>query len=75
VNTVVTGLVKTELWDKLGYSKEKQEEIFESGAKRLPVGFVATPDHVAEAYLYLVRADYGNGSTVVIGKYFLEIRG
>ncbi|KAK0652733.1 oxidoreductase [Cercophora newfieldiana] len=66
VNTVVPGLVKTELWDKLGHSKEKQDEIFESGAKKLPVGFVATPDDIAEAYLYLVRADYSNGTTIVI---------
>ncbi|KAK4450181.1 hypothetical protein QBC34DRAFT_324243 [Podospora aff. communis PSN243] len=66
VNTVVPGLVRTELWDKLGHSKEKQDEIFESGAKKLPVGFVATPEDVAEAYLYLVRADYSNGATIVI---------
>ncbi|KAM0323962.1 hypothetical protein ACHAQA_008544 [Verticillium albo-atrum] len=66
VNTVVPGLVKTELWDKLGHSKEKQQEIFEQRGKELPVGFVATPDHIAEAYLYAVRADYANGTLVVI---------
>lgn len=67
VNTVVPGLVKTELWDKLGHTKEKQEQIFEDGAKNLSVGFVATPEHIAEAYLYAVRADYANGTTIVIG--------
>lgn len=66
MNTVVPGLVITELWDKLGQSKERQQEIFEKGAKELSVGFVATPEHVAEAYLYVVRADYANGTTVVI---------
>ncbi|KAJ9144721.1 NAD(P)-binding protein [Pleurostoma richardsiae] len=66
VNTVVPGLVKTELWDKLGHSKEKQEEIFEKGGKELSVGFVATPDDIAEAYLYTVRADYANGTIVII---------
>ncbi|KAM0282161.1 hypothetical protein ACHAQH_003201 [Verticillium albo-atrum] len=66
VNTVVPGLVKTELWDKLGHSKEKQQEIFEQRGRDLPVGFVATPDHIAEAYLYAVRADYTNGTLVVI---------
>ncbi|KAH8908304.1 NAD(P)-binding protein [Coniochaeta sp. PMI_546] len=70
VNTVVPGLVITELWDKLGHSKEKQAEIFDKGAKDLSVGFVATPEHIAEAYLYAVRADYANGSTIVIGKLF-----
>ena len=68
VNTVVPGLVKTELWDKLGHSKEKQEEIFNKGSKDLSVGFVATPTDIAEAYLYTVRADYANGTLVVIGK-------
>ena len=66
VNTVVPGLVITELWDKLGKTKEEQKEIFDKGAQNLSVGFVATPEHIAEAYLYAVRADYANGSTIVI---------
>lgn len=68
VNTVVPGLVKTELWDKLGKSKEEQDETFRKGAEALSVGFVATPDHIAEAYLYAVRADYANGTTILIGE-------
>jgi NAD(P)-dependent dehydrogenase (short-subunit alcohol dehydrogenase family) len=68
VNTVVPGLVKTELWDKLGKTKDEQEEQFQAGAAKLSVGFVATPDHIAEAYLYTVRADYANGTLVDIGK-------
>jgi NAD(P)-dependent dehydrogenase (short-subunit alcohol dehydrogenase family) len=66
VNTVVPGLVKTELWDKQGHTKEQQEKIFEDGAKKLSVGFVATADEIAEAYLYAVRADYANGTLIVI---------
>jgi NAD(P)-dependent dehydrogenase (short-subunit alcohol dehydrogenase family) len=66
VNTVVPGLVKTELWDKLGKSKAEQEEQVEKAAQNLSVGFVAGPDEVAEAYLYTVRADYANGTLVVI---------
>jgi NAD(P)-dependent dehydrogenase (short-subunit alcohol dehydrogenase family) len=42
VNVVTPGLVKTELWDKLGKTKEKQEVQFKNA--NLPVGFVATPD-------------------------------
>ncbi|KAK3370556.1 hypothetical protein B0H63DRAFT_487222 [Podospora didyma] len=71
VNTVVPGLVKTELWDKLGHTKEKQEELFAKSAEGLPVGFVATPEHIAEAYLYAVRADYANGTTILIGTWWL----
>ncbi len=67
VNVVVPGLVKTELWGKMGRSEEQQKEQFEKTA--LPVGFVATPDDIAEAYLYLVKADYATGTSVEIGKY------
>ncbi|KAF2671394.1 oxidoreductase [Microthyrium microscopicum] len=66
VNTVVPGLVKTELWDKQGHSKEKQETLFKERGEKLPVGFVGTPADVAEAYLYTVRADYANGTLIVI---------
>ncbi|KIW02600.1 uncharacterized protein PV09_06049 [Verruconis gallopava] len=66
VNTVVPGLVKTELWDKLGKTKEEQQQLFEEGGSKLSVGFVATPEHIAEAYLYAVRADYANGTLIVI---------
>lgn len=68
VNTVVPGLCRTELWDKLGHSREAQEGVLEKGARELSVGFVGRPEDVAEAYLYLVRADYANGTTVVIGE-------
>jgi NAD(P)-dependent dehydrogenase (short-subunit alcohol dehydrogenase family) len=68
VNTVVPGLVKTELWDKLGRTKEEQQEIFEKGGRRLSVGFVATPEDIAEAYLYTIRADYANGTLIIIGR-------
>lgn len=67
VNVVVPGLVKTELWDKLGKTKEEQKETFEN--TKLPVGFVATPDDIAEAYLYLVKADYATGTSVEIGEF------
>jgi NAD(P)-dependent dehydrogenase (short-subunit alcohol dehydrogenase family) len=69
VNTVVPGLVQTELWDKLGKSKEQQEKSFAEAAKRLPVGFVATPEDIAEGYLFCVRADYATGTLVKLGKF------
>jgi NAD(P)-dependent dehydrogenase (short-subunit alcohol dehydrogenase family) len=71
VNTVVPGLVKTELWDKLGKTQEEQEQLFKSSSEKLSVGFVATPEHIAEAYLYTARADYANGTVVIIGTFFI----
>lgn len=64
VNVVTPGLVKSELWGKMGKTEEEQKEQFEK--TRLPVGFVATPDDIAEAYLYLVKADYATGTSVLI---------
>jgi len=66
VNTVVPGLVKTELWDKQGKTPEEQKEIFDKGSQSLPVGFVATPEDIAEAYLYAIRADYTTGTLIEI---------
>jgi NAD(P)-dependent dehydrogenase (short-subunit alcohol dehydrogenase family) len=66
VNTVVPGLVQTELWDKQGKTQEQQKEMYEARAKELPVGFVATPEDIAEAYVYCVRADYATGTLVKI---------
>jgi len=66
VNVVVPGLVKSELWAKMGKTEEEQKEQFEKTT--LPVGFVATPDDIAEAYLYLLKADYATGTSVEIGK-------
>lgn len=39
-------------------------------AKKLPVGFVAMPEDIAEAYVYAVRADYVTGSLIEIGELF-----
>lgn len=44
---VVPGMVITELWDKMGQSKEQQKENFAKSAKNLPVGFVATAEDVS----------------------------
>ena len=68
VNTVVPGLVQTELWDKMGQSAEQQKEQLEAAAKKLPVGFVATPEDIAEAYLFCVRANYATGTLIKIGE-------
>ena len=66
VNCVIPGLVQSELWGKMGRSKEQQQNMFEGAAKASPVGFVATPEDIAEAYLYLVRANYATGTSVLI---------
>jgi NAD(P)-dependent dehydrogenase (short-subunit alcohol dehydrogenase family) len=52
VNVVVPGQVKTELWGKLGKTEEEQEKQFAESSKKLPVGFVATPDDIAGKHFF-----------------------
>jgi len=66
VNVVTPGLVITELWTKLGKTEQEKKELVQEATKKLPVGFVATPEDIAEAYLYLAKADYATGTNVVI---------
>jgi NAD(P)-dependent dehydrogenase (short-subunit alcohol dehydrogenase family) len=68
VNTVIPGLVQTGLHEKIGKSESEAQAMYDSTGKGLPVGFVATPEHIAEAYLYAVRADYATGSLIQIGE-------
>jgi NAD(P)-dependent dehydrogenase (short-subunit alcohol dehydrogenase family) len=68
VNVVTPGLMKSELWGKMGKTEEEQKETVEN--TKLPVGFVATPDDIAEAYLYLAKADYSTGEHVILGRCF-----
>ncbi|TKA72290.1 hypothetical protein B0A55_06191 [Friedmanniomyces simplex] len=68
VNCVVPGIVSTELWDKMGTigKGDEQAQKLDAMGKKLPVGFCATGEHIAEAYLYAVRADYATGSLITI---------
>jgi NAD(P)-dependent dehydrogenase (short-subunit alcohol dehydrogenase family) len=66
VNTVIPGLVQTELWEKVQPDKEKREATIESAKKNLLVKEVGTPRDIAEAYVYFLRADYSTGTTIVI---------
>ncbi|MEU7427673.1 SDR family oxidoreductase [Streptomyces sp. NPDC040750] len=64
VNVVSPGLVRTELWREL--PEAERQGLFSSSAEALPVGRIGEPAEVAEAYLYLMRGTYSNGSVVVV---------
>lgn len=64
---MVPRLVKTELWSKTRLSTKAQEERFAKATG--PLGFIATPDDIAEAYLYLAKADYATGTSVELGEF------
>ncbi|KAK3624705.1 hypothetical protein LTR56_020856 [Elasticomyces elasticus] len=68
VNCVVPGIVATELWDKMGTigSGDEQNQKLKAMGEKLPVGFCATGEDIAEAYLYAIRANYATGTLITI---------
>lgn len=66
VNVVSPGMVKTELWDNSGMSKEVQETTFASAAKSLLVQHVADADEIAEAYLFCMKCGYITGQRIEV---------
>jgi NAD(P)-dependent dehydrogenase (short-subunit alcohol dehydrogenase family) len=64
VNAVSPGVVRTSLWQNM--SSVEREQLFESVGKRLPVGRVGEAHDIAQAYLYLMQAEFSTGQTVVV---------
>lgn len=62
VNCVSPGAVDTELWK--GMPEDKKQELFEGVKKGTTTGKVATPEDVAESYLYLMRDHNVTGSVI-----------
>ncbi|CAK7215936.1 hypothetical protein SEUCBS140593_002697 [Sporothrix eucalyptigena] len=60
VNTVLPGMVKTDLWKML--PEEQREQFFAEMEKRLPVGAMGRPEDVAEAYLWFMKDRFATGS-------------
>ena len=66
VNTVIPGLVETELWNKLVPDEQERKIEIEKGSGTLLVPEIGQPHDIAEAYVYFMRADYSTGTTLVI---------
>ncbi|KAL1896334.1 hypothetical protein Sste5346_004719 [Sporothrix stenoceras] len=71
VNTVLPGMVKTDLWKVL--PDEQRDQFFTEMEKKLPVGAMGRPEDVAEAYLWLMKdrfatgtMAYSNGGSLII---------
>jgi NAD(P)-dependent dehydrogenase (short-subunit alcohol dehydrogenase family) len=64
VNAVSPGVVRTTLWQNM--SSSEREQLFESVAKRLPVGRVGEAHDIAQAYLFLMQEGFSTGQTVVV---------
>lgn len=65
LNTVVTGVIDTALWDAL-LDSETKSAIFSQIASSLPVRRLGTPDDVAQAVLFLIKNSFVDGTSLVV---------
>lgn len=64
VNAVSPGIVDTPIYG--GMPGEQREALFHHLAEQLPVGHVATPEEIAQSYVYLAQNRFTTGSVVQI---------
>jgi NAD(P)-dependent dehydrogenase (short-subunit alcohol dehydrogenase family) len=64
VNVVSPGIVDTPIY--AGMPEQQRQGMFSAIAKQLPVGRIATPDDIAQSYVYLAKNGFTTGSTVLI---------
>lgn len=64
VNSVVPGVIKTNLWD--GMSEEQREGLFKAMDETLLVKRVGLAEDVALGFIYLMKQQFGTGQNVVI---------
>lgn len=64
VNIVVPGLVKTNLWQDM--QDIERDNLYKKEAERLPVGYIANADQIAQGYLYLMNQPYATGQSLII---------
>lgn len=66
VNTVVPGVIETDIWSALNGSEEAAKEQLAAVAGILPVGQVGSADDVAKAVSFLVDNAFVNGISLVV---------
>jgi NAD(P)-dependent dehydrogenase (short-subunit alcohol dehydrogenase family) len=64
VNSVVPGVVKTNLWNSL--SETDRENLYKTVGDSLPLGRVGEAEDIAQAFLYLMKQTFGTGVNMVI---------
>lgn len=66
INTVVPGVIRTDIWDDLLGSSEAANAQLDAIAQALPVGHVGTPDDIAKAVHFLIDNEFVNGISLVV---------
>jgi len=63
VNLVSPGIVRTDLW--AGMADADRDGMYSHYSEQLPVKYVAGPDDIAQAYVYLMQQKYSTGQIIV----------
>lgn len=66
VNTIVPGVIETDVWASLYGSAETAKEQLGGIASILPVGRVGSPDDIAKAVVFLLDNSFVNGISLVV---------
>ncbi|KAG8744347.1 hypothetical protein FRC10_010327 [Ceratobasidium sp. 414] len=71
VNTVNPGLVASEFWD--GLPEDARKAMYETRGQQLLVGHTGTPDEVAEAYIFAMKASQTPRAICLVAKPLLSM--
>jgi len=64
VNLVAPGIVKTNLWNSM--TETEREDLYTNAGNTLPVGRAGEAEDVAQAFLYLMKQQYGTGQIITV---------
>ena len=64
VNSVVPGVIRTNLWNSM--AEADREALYASVAHSLPVRRAGEAEDVAQAFLYLMKQSFGTGQNIVV---------
>jgi NAD(P)-dependent dehydrogenase (short-subunit alcohol dehydrogenase family) len=64
VNSVVPGVVKTNLWNSL--AETDRDNLYKTVGNSLPVGRVGEAEDIAATFLYLMKQSFGTGQNIII---------
>ncbi len=66
VNSIVSGVVETQLWEDVTGSKDAAQVQLDSIAKILPVQRVGHPDDIAKTVAFLIDNGFVSGTSLVV---------
>lgn len=64
INSVVPGVVRTNLWNSM--SDKDREHLYHATAQSLLLKRVGEAEDIAQTFVYLMKQNYGTGQNIVV---------